>query len=135
MNTTQTISTILLIVFLPVALAVWDDKDGDSHPNNDLWIIGIFMFMLSTWLMIGDPSLLMLIKNMVVGITGFALFFPFIVNFVHYKRGVTKSSNWWSHLSSKAWPDRLFLKYDIGWAMRLVLYLILFIIALLFRVF
>lgn len=132
MNTTQTISTILFLTFVPALVACWEDRFGDKHPNKDWMFLGALMIIFSTYAMIGNASWWQFIRNLCVSFFGYSLVFPLMMNWVHYKKKVITAKNWWSHLSPTAWPDRLALQFDMGWATRLLIYAGLYVIAVLF---
>lgn len=121
----------ILILVVPVTLwALWNDRNGDDHKNlNDILLECLFMVLSSLivkW--IGGNFL----KALLVSITGFGLIFPPLMNWrLAYRFGYDYEDGRllyiFNHLSRKAWPDRLFLKYGVHWLVRLVMYLSFFV--------
>ena len=141
---------ILILIIPPVAYALWNGRNGIKHPSY-LQVAVVTIIMMSCAIGISTYELLTAwperihslrwvhIKCLAVSITGMGLFFPPLMNWV---LGARKNIFWghdglfWDKvvhcldkLSPTAWPDRLFLKFRVHWAVRLGVYLTLFIIS------
>jgi hypothetical protein len=144
---------ILILIIPPVAYALWNGRNGISHPavKQVLWVtiimmscaIGISTYELATQWPIKMASLRWVhIKCLAVSITGYGLFFPPLMNFVLMKVSLKNIHRveWddirycLDHLSPTAWPDRLLLKLRVHWAVRLGVYFGLFLVALIWFV-
>jgi len=147
------VSFILLL--LPTWLEVYKDRNGDVHPNHD-WIfrgvlcliVGFLLGLVSTT---NHHFLLPCIKYTISSALLFAGIFPYWINFVQLKNGITtyakvpklhlygyrllsKSEvldHVLNHLSDSAWPDKTKWWRSIGWLGRLIVNMILITIAVL----
>ncbi len=110
---------------LPLLWELWDDRNGEKHPNNDWALRALFMVLGS-----GLASLFShkhnMIQNLLLSLGIFVFFFPYLMNIVHLKRKVTTDKKWWDHLSKDAWPDNQDWWNGIPWFARLVLVGIVF---------
>lgn len=114
----------LLVLCAPLAWELYDDRNGDDHgAKNDDWILrGLLMIVASVIVMFTNPY-----RNFAQAfILSFAIFtalFPYLVNIVHFKRGVTTDSHWWDHLSKTAIPDK-WISF-LPWWIRAIMYAII----------
>lgn len=133
---------ILLLIVPALVFALRDDRRGDVHPNKD-WV---FTFMIMELACIAVSTFEYFsaypgswthlrwinIKCLVVSITSFGLFFPILFNWAWWRKSdktVQRLKYSFTHLSPKAWPDRWFIKFRIGWKTRLIGYVALFVVA------
>jgi hypothetical protein len=144
-------------LILPALIyALWNGRNGLKHPNFEqvknvaclmiLCVTGVrFLALYKGW----EPFAINIsevlwwyLKAFLVAITGFGLFFNPLINFVLVYHNYSlwdklKVIDWidikyfFEHLSPTAWPDRWFLKFKIHWAVRLAIYLTLFILSIL----
>jgi len=132
---------ILLLVFPAVAYALYNGRNGLIHPNfNQVVIVSIIMLIGSIWPALHTREWLTIPKALAVSITGYGLFFNTLMNWVLYERGpkhVTRKNSRkdkflliFDRISKTAWPDKLFLRYRVHWITRLVIYVVLFVVAL-----
>jgi hypothetical protein len=104
--------TILLILLLtvPTLWALWDDRNGDKHPNHDLVMVTVLTFIVSTFTALINPLTIYwldLLRGVVLAGAIYVSVFPYAVNYMLIKRGVINTRNkWYNHLSKTAWPDR-----------------------------
>lgn len=134
---------ILLLVIVPTAWALYDDRKGDKHPNKD-WIgIGIIMVISSFWVGLSEMLWLMMVKGLCVSYAGFLLFFPPFMNWVLIKEenGVKgfinakhKIIHCLDHLSLTAIPDKWKWYRAIPWYIRISGYLLLFVLSIIWFV-
>lgn len=127
---------IQVLLFICPALAIESYHDTvfrEIHPNGD-WRFRatvLFVSVLFTFIIFKIPMTFeKLFSAILVSISGFALVFPYLINYIHYKCKITSNANWWSHLSKTAWPDRVPIWNKIGWGGRLTVYLIIFLLTL-----
>jgi archaellum biogenesis protein FlaJ (TadC family) len=117
----------ILVLLFPVIWECWDDRDGDDHGGkNDDWILrGLLMLVGSMIVFLIHPT-----KNffqaLFLSFAMFTLIFPYAVNIVQYKRGVTHDPKWWDHLSKTAIPDKWDAWSGLHWSIRLILMLMFF---------
>ncbi len=119
----------IICLSLPVFVELYDDRNGDKHPNNDWLFRGITMIFFSGLfaLLYHDKNV---IQNLLLSFGIFAFFFPYLINIVHLKRGVIKlapGEKWYNHLSAKAWPDNQEWWNGIPWYARLIMMGIVFL--------
>lgn len=122
-------SFCIFILCLPTLYAVWEDRNGDVHPNNDLVIITLIGLVAASCvgLMRGNSFWNDNFKGAFLSFCIFVSIFPYLMNIVHLKRGVTYNKVWWNHLSKTAWPDRLPTWRNLHWTLRMLFYaLVLF---------
>ncbi len=112
---------MILLFLIPTLLAVYEDRNGDKHPNIDLLITGCFMLYISlaAFLLVGDWKVLITANLHQIGL--FIFVFPYLVNYVHFKRGVTSDPKWWNHMSKSAVPDKWPIWYKRPWYIRMVI--------------
>lgn len=128
--------TILLIILLlmPTVWALWDDRNGDVHPNNDLLMIGLLIVVFSIVVAAVDPLTTFrfdLIRCLVLSSALYITLFPYAVNYMMQRRGIYYSRiKWYSHLSKTAWPDKLPLWSGTPWFVRMFVLFIILSIAL-----
>jgi len=137
---------VLLLVFPAVGWALYNGRNGLIHPNfNQVIIVSIIMLVGSIWPALHTREWLTIPKALAVSITGYGLFFPPLMNYVllltaRIKFNLKKLSYrsdiiyCLDKLSPTAWPDKLFLKYRVHWIVRLVIYMVLFVLSLMFFV-
>lgn len=136
----------ILFLIIPVtAWALWNDRNGDEHKtiNDIFWeqFIMVSCSIIVRFIEFGSPNTLdssiFFVKCLTVSVTGFGLIFPYAFNWYWYCKNrvfvmtLDEKLKWimyyvLTHLSGKAWPDRVFLKYNIHWAVRLAMYIVLF---------
>ena len=146
-----------LILLFPTWFEVYRDQDGDVHPNYD-WkfrgllcilsgvLVAIIMHKNSDWL----AESLVILKYILSSILIFTSVFPYWINFVHLKNGVTtfegipKSHRYdfkylnhyevidhvLKHLSNTAWPDKEKWYRDFGWGGRLIVYVLILCVSI-----
>jgi len=114
---------MILLFLIPTFMAVLMDKDGDKHPNYDLIVIGYFMLYHSfvTCFVIHKYQYDLFIPATLHQIGLFIFVFPYLVNYVHFKRKVTSDPKWWDHLSKSAVPDKWPIWYKRHWITRMVI--------------
>ena len=122
----------VLLLLCPLAYALWEDRDGDSHPNNDLLdilIIGVVAALSVATIHPMQPRfvdwLLDALRAGVFSASCYIALFPYLVNIMHYKRGVTADRRWWDHLSLTAWPDKWWLWRELHWSVRMILLILI----------
>lgn len=121
----------ILILGTPAVWALYDDRNGDKHPNRDLVKVTIITFVAAPFVALIDPHttfLLDTIRALVLAGGIYVAVFPYAVNFMLWKRGILNTSTWWDHLSATAWPDRLGIWQQTPWYGR-VLFAIIVLIA------
>lgn len=118
-----------VVLLLTPFWELYDDRNGDDHKaKNDDWVLRGLLMVLSSvavWF-IGYHWELHnhnFFQAFILSFTMFAVFFPYLVNMVLYKRGVISDPKWWSHLSKTAIPDKWI--YFIHWIPRMIMYLII----------
>lgn len=147
---------ILTILLIPTEFEVIRDRKGDIHPNSD-WKIRALLCatvgMIVTLAFTFQETYIDFIRVSVVYTISsgllFASVFPYWVNFVHLKNGVTTYNvhgkgmpyslltKWevakhvLQHLSQTAWPDKTWWWRWIGVGGRFVVNFILLVIAIL----
>ena len=137
--------SILLLVIPPIAYALWNGRNGISHPARDqVIVVGIIMLVSSFWIGVSEMSWLMIVKALAVSYAGYLLFFPPLMNAVRLNKTLKKVHLKWdrydiiwclSHLSDTAIPDKWKLYRAIPWPVRLGVYLALFVVAVLWFVY
>lgn len=138
----------LLILFFPTALKVWRDRNGVKHPDNWFVLFIALMAAMGILVLLIKPvdNLLGLGKYSIVSWCLYASIFPYWINYVHLKNGVTDArvlvdlgykkvygmSEYFecskkevflhvvSHLSRTAWPDKTWWWRALGWNGRLI---------------
>lgn len=113
----------ILILAIPLAWELWDDRNGDDHSKNDDWILrGLLMIVCSiaVWFINSHHNFL---QALFLSFAMFTALFPYLINIILYKRGVISNLKWWDHLSNKAIPDK-WISF-IPWQIRMVMYLII----------
>lgn len=154
----------LIILLAPTIFEIIRDRHGDAHPNSD-WKFranlcigaGLFVALIHNepiyW-----PYLISLIRYSFIAGLLFAAIFPYWINWVHLKNGVTEVRvkipsvggklivdgfaeyfecskkevfmHVVSHLSKSAWPDKTWWWRAIGWQGRLLVNVIILSAAL-----
>ena len=119
----------VLILCLPTAWALYDDRNGDYHPNKDLYGVGAIMCVcVFVQLCISHvtPVWLTIIRGFVLSTGIYIAIFPYAVVALLRKRGIIlKAAKWWDYLSYSAWPDRLELWRGTPWYGRMIIVLII----------
>lgn len=143
-----------IIIFLAALTPTWfegiRDRKGDSHPNSDWKLRGLLCFITAALsaFFFRDNFWIDTIKYTVSSALLFAALFPYYINWIHLKNGVTtyKVVKTWddgrvvpmyykynllerkeifdhivNHMSDKAWPDKLVWWRQIGWKWRMVI--------------
>lgn len=139
---------ILLLIIPAIFWKLWKDRNGTVHPNYDLlkawWImlgfilVDRFIFHHYQHIATNYDALIFVSKHALVSITGYALIFPYAFNWYWYSKNRVfvmdkidifkfKLHYTLRQLSPTAIPDQWFLKYNIHWAVRLAIYIALFV--------
>lgn len=104
----------ILLLSSPMLVELYNDRNGDHHPNNDWMLRGLLMLVSALIVFFIHPH-----KNFLQGLLLsfgiFLLFFPYLINIVHYQRKVIIDSRWWDHLSSTAIPDKWYWWSNTPW--------------------
>lgn len=136
----------ILLLIIPTWYEVFRDRHGDAHPNSD-WKLRGFMCLVCGALvgMIHGDLVFGTIKYTLSAIFLFAALFPYWINFVHLKNGVTSYmiparydllnvdeilEHVKNHLSKTAWPDKTWWWIKLGANGRFIVYLVFFILAI-----
>lgn len=140
----------LILVIPPVIYKLYRDRNGNSHPDpQGVLSVAVVMFICVTLARLhyiwyeGAPFVIVTtsgilwwyLKAFMVAVTGYGLMFQPLMNRVLNRKNVVfkklilkdKLEYCFDHLSPTAIPDKWFLKYRIGWKLRLSIYLTLFI--------
>ena len=99
----------LLFLIVPTVAELIDDRNGDKHPNNEIYWRGALMVVMSALAAVVSPMLGFgadFLRSLLLTVGIFVFFFPYLINIVLYKRGVISNPKWWNHLSDTAWPDK-----------------------------
>jgi hypothetical protein len=118
----------ILMLCAPLFAELYDDRDGDEHPNQDwIWrgVLMIIFAALAAFMYIelyrGPADYFKKFgQNFVLSFGIFSLFFPYLINIAHNKK------RWWDSLSKTAWPDKVYLWRMTPWYGRLFILLVLF---------
>lgn len=149
----------IFIAFLFLIFPTWfegyRDRNGDAHPNNDWKLRGIICLISGIVATIILPKsewmILDFLRYSTSSILLFTSVFPYWINFIHLKNGVTRyngipkthiynfknlNSNEVldhvvKHLSDTAWPDKEKWYRAFGWGGRLIAYLLILCVAIL----
>lgn len=137
------IISIIILLFFPILYKMVKDWQGVKHPATKETETLIFIMVINSTLMafftaaqhrvdILETYFLFTAKSILVSITGFQLFFTYLINWrLSYRFGFTPP-RWlyiFNHLSSEAIPDRWPAYRALGWAGRLALWLTLFLLS------
>lgn len=83
---------VILLLILPAWMEVYRDRKGDSHPNND-WQLRTFFCLISgvfsALLLPLSTYLIDLARYVAISGLWFSVIFPYWINYVHLKNGVT----------------------------------------------
>lgn len=125
---------LILVLAAPTAWALWDDRNGDVHPNNDLITIS-WLTLAACFLVAGvDPLTvywLDTLRCLTLSVALYVAVFPYAVNYILIKRGVINArAKWYDHLSKTAWPDRTGWWQATPWYARMFFALVIFLAAL-----
>jgi len=136
------------LLILPALLfKLWRDRNGVRHPDPEgVRNVAYIMFLSVTVVRFGalyfeiipfaetvSEVLWWYGKAFAVAVTGYGLFFQYLINFI-----LTKHSGWtlryrigysFIRLNPDAIPDKWFVKFGIHWGVRLGLYLGLFVMS------
>lgn len=128
----KTFIETLCVLILNTSLIwnLWDDRNGNTHIKSDDWILRGLLILVSSivvWFIgyywgLHDHNFW---QALFLSFAMFAAFFPYLINIIHYKRGVTTDKKWWSHLSDRAIPDKLDMWRATPWYARMIIYLII----------
>ncbi len=109
----------------------WDDRNGDNHnAKNDDWILRGLLMALSSMIVAFIHPDRNFIQAFVLAFISFAALFPWLINYIHYKRGVAEDPKWWARLSPTAIPDKWVWYYGLRWWQRAIMYAILLAFAI-----
>lgn len=131
----------ILILIVPVtAWALWNDRNGDDHKKgnyNDIsWETWFILTSSAIVYWIEDYNWLIYFKSLAISITGFGLIFPYAFNWywLYHQRsqltGLRRFIRAMSMLSDTAIPDKWKWWRSLGWFGRLLVYVVLFTLAL-----
>lgn len=135
---------ILILVIPAVLFALWNGRNGLVHPNSRQVIIIGFIIIVCSFIVVvmrrdefNGASFNGLISNLqclAVSITGYGLLFPYAFNYMWFRKFFGHEVHLpiilkyiVNHLSEDAIPDKWFLKYNVHWIIRLLLYLVFFV--------
>jgi hypothetical protein len=121
----------ILILFIPTAWALWDDRNGDKHPNKDLLGVGLLCIVTSSIVTAINPLTnwwFDLIRSLALSGAIYTSIFPYAVNYMLFNRGIINAKKWYDHLSKTAWPDRLPLWAGSPWYVRAFVYFVILFI-------
>lgn len=115
----------ILILTVPTIYAVWEDRNGDEHPNHD-WV-GILVVMVICSLVVGfidgRMSFAMdFIRALCLSIAIYVLLFNWLIGYVLWKRGVIElkpGKKWYNHYSKTAIPDKWMIWNTARWWQKL----------------
>jgi hypothetical protein len=137
----------ILILFSPTALKVDRDRNGVKHPDPAFIVFigimigaGFIAWCVKYWPVAGSSftlALLLIAKYSIVSASFYASIFPYWINYVHLKNGVTYRRLYYdvdrkhryretifkhvaSHLSDFAWPDKTWWWRALGWRGRMI---------------
>jgi Mn2+/Fe2+ NRAMP family transporter len=99
-----------LILSIPFIVAMWNDRNGDKHPNFD-WILEVTLMIvvayLVQWKVVPEKKMY---QTLILSGAIFFSLFPFAVNymliFITKKIELKKDVKWYNHFSKDAIPDR-----------------------------
>lgn len=115
--------------------ALYDDRNGDKHPNHDWVAIGIviavssicislisqieliFNHQMFSWLRFGIDNL----RNAAMGLAICIIFFPWVVCYMLVTRKVIelpRGNKWYNHFSKTAIPDKWPWWCRLHWSVR-----------------
>lgn len=156
----------LLIIFISSLFPTWNeayrDRHGDAHPNSDWKVRGVQCLitgLLSALILVNQDFRMAItswqfyinwVKFTISSALTFAALFPYYINFIHLKNGVTtyshpngkyymfgflsrkeKFDHIVNHLSKSAWPDKTVWWRRLGWKWRMVISAVFLISAIL----
>lgn len=150
---TMKIIFCLMLALFPSYAEMYRDRLGDAHPNDDWKMRGVFCLLsgaISAKLFpLDQPYLLDLLRYTFLSVCIFSAVFPYWINYVHLKNGVT----WYiyqnravpfnllnsneifkhitGHLSRTAWPDKTYWWRQLGWKKRLIINCIIIVVGIL----
>jgi hypothetical protein len=99
----------ILLLCLPTAWALYDDRNGDKHPNRDLYTVMVAVGVVGLFCaLINRPTFYWLdfLRSICLSGAIYVSVFPYAVNYMLWRRGILNTKTWWNHLSKTAWPDR-----------------------------
>lgn len=88
----------ILILSSPLIWELFDDKKGDTHPNND-WIIR-GSIMIASSVLVSLLSTKSFLQGLIMSFGIFTLFFPYLYNIFN------KRKPWYNYWSKTAIPDK-----------------------------
>ena len=139
--------SIFILLFFPILYKMVKDWNGFDHRSNSEFLTTAFLIFFNSLLMAGlkmhrdGTEMFLLLKCIVVSITGFQLIFPYLFNLHWVNRKENqgwvidhpKLSNkiWYifNHLSDSAVPDKWPIYRKLGWFGRFALWLTLFLLS------
>lgn len=122
----------ILLLLTPTAYALYDDRDGDKHPNRDYIMIGITMIIASVVVALFDSRLgfwINMLRNLLMSFGLYSLIFNWAVVYMLVKRKVIelpKGVKWYNYFSATTWPDNWFFWNQLSWWKRLLIQLWIF---------
>lgn len=109
----------LIVLSTPVLWELFNDRNGDIHPNNDWLIRGLIMLASAVVVSIGTDRSFLQALTMSFGI--FSLIFPYLYNILNGKKP------WYNYLSKTAIPDKWTYWAGTPWYGRMIILLIVFL--------
>src|SRR5690348_8119897 len=131
---------ILILIIPAVSYALWNGRNGVKHPAyKQVITVGVIIGLCQLFQFFfvhHDYFLSTYLKGCLVSITGYGLFFPYMFNWIWGIKAVFWSKEPFidklnyvlQRLSSTAIPDRYFIKYNVHWLVRLLIYVTLFVL-------
>lgn len=122
----------IILLLIPTAYAVYNDRDGDVHPNNDWVQIGVVMLVCCLVVSFVDTHLNMLanlLRTFLMSFGLYCLLFNWAVVIMLVNRGkieLPKGKKWYQHFSKNTWPDNWFFWNQLSWWKRLLIQLWIF---------
>lgn len=123
----------IFLLLCPIGFAIWQDWDGDKHPNRDLVQIAIVGALASMTVGIieaehGREFFCTTFYAAVFSAAWFIGVFPYAINYILISRGImNRRLKWYDHLSATAWPDKCWWWRGLPWWIRVVICLVIVI--------
>lgn len=122
----------ILILLIPTGYALWDDRNGDVHPNNDWLKIGGVMIICSVIVSLLDHRIgfwINMLRTFLMSFALYGLIFNWAVVWMLVKRGIIelpKGVKWFNYFSKTSWPDNWMIWNTLRWWQRLLTQLLIF---------
>lgn len=120
----------IILLSLPTLYAVYEDRNGDKHPNHDWTYILVIMVICSTVVALTDDRTtywLSFVRAFLMSFSIYVLLFNWLINYVLWKRGVVelrKGVKWYNHFNKTSWPDRWMVWNTARWWQRVFIQLL-----------